>query len=339
MGSRGRSAKFADLMVDYVPESSTAVERSELPPEAAMPSHRSAGHVALGLLWTARPHQWIKNVFVLAPVVFAKDLFVASLVLRAAGAFLVFCVLAGAVYTMNDIADAKADRAHPVKRYRPIASGLISRNQAVLFAVTLVALGLGGAAFLPLPFFLTAAGYFLMNIAYSFGLKRVPYLDVGIIAAGFVLRVMAGGYGTQINVSGYLFACTALLALFLGFGKRRHELSAAEVGSKRKQRKVLDAYSARGLDIALAVTALATIFTYLAYTLNPTTQAFFHSTRLWMTSIFVILGVLRFIYLVRNRPTAESPTQEMLKDGPFVGVVLCWAMVVIWTVYNLQPAG
>ena len=316
---------------------------NELPssePSSAIPAHSSSNGVArmaMGLLWTARPHQWIKNVFVLAPVVFAKEVFEPMLLVRAIGAFSVFCLLAAAVYTMNDLADAEGDRSHPRKKHRPIASGVVSPRAAKIFAVALVALGLGGAMLGSWPFVLTVTCYFLMNVAYSFKLKQVPYLDVGIIAAGFVLRVMAGGYGTKINVSAYLFVCTALLALFLGFGKRRHELSGLAVGKSGKQRKVLEAYSVRGLDWALALTGVATIGVYLAYTLNPRTQAFFGSQDLWLSVAPVVFGVLRFVTLVRNRPHAESPTQEMLKDGPFVAIVLAWVGMVMWMVYKLQP--
>jgi 4-hydroxybenzoate polyprenyltransferase len=291
----------------------------------------------VGLVRTIRPHQWVKNVFVLAPVFFAKDFFEQRLFLRAAGAFGVFCVLAGAVYTINDLADAEADRKHPIKRFRPIAAGVISESAAKVLAVALVGLGLAGAAYGPIGFFVVALAYFLQNLAYSFKLKHVAYLDVALIATGFVLRVVGGGYGTHIPVSGYLILCTALLALFLGFGKRRHELSAA-ASRASQQRAALSGYTASGLDVALAVTGTATIGTYIAYTLDANTRALFHSDKLFLTTIFVVLAVLRFLHLVRSRPHAESPTQEMLRDGPFVAAVLCWVGVVVFIVYNLRPS-
>ncbi|HXS17847.1 MAG TPA: decaprenyl-phosphate phosphoribosyltransferase, partial [Polyangiaceae bacterium] len=136
----------------------------------------------------------------------------------------------------------------------------------------------------------------------------------------------------------YLFVCTALLALFLGFGKRRHELTTASARAG-KQRLALEGYTKRGLDVALAVTSLATVSTYLIYTLDPSTQTFFRATTLWPTTVFVVLGVLRFLHIVRFRPRAESPTQEMLSDGPFVGILLLWVFTVAWLVYHLQPAG
>jgi 4-hydroxybenzoate polyprenyltransferase len=290
-----------------------------------------------GLFKTVRPHQWVKNVFVLAPMFFAKDLFDPRLFVRAAGGFGVFCLLAGAVYTVNDLADADSDRQHPVKRNRPIASGRVPVTWARFLAVGLIVAGFAGAMYGPLPFFLVTLTYFLQNVAYSFKLKEYAYVDVVLIATGFVLRVVAGGFGTHVHVSNYLIACTALLALFLGFGKRRHELSAGE-GRARKQRRALSRYSTRGLDAAMSISGIATVATYAAYTLDPTTREYFGSDKLWLTTLFVVLAGLRFLYLVRNRPKAESPTQEMLRDGPFVGAVLLWVMVVIWIVYNLRPA-
>jgi decaprenyl-phosphate phosphoribosyltransferase len=290
-----------------------------------------------GLVRTIRPHQWVKNVFVLAPVVFAKDLFDPKLFLRAAGSFGVFCLLAGAVYCINDIADAEADRLHPVKRNRPIASGRVSVHAARVLAGVLIVLGLGGAADGPFPFFVIACAYFLQNVAYSFKLKQYAYIDVALIAAGFVLRVIGGGYGTHIHVSSYLIVCTALLALFCGFGKRRHEFAAAAARAGR-QRAALSRYSAKGLDLALGITAVATIGTYFAYTIDRDTKALFGTDDLWLTTVFVILAFWRFLYLVRSRPQAESPTQEMLRDGPFVAAVLLWVGVVLWIVYNLRPS-
>lgn len=303
------------------------------------PAAGSPWKLISGLIWTARPHQWIKNAVVLAPVVFAKEIFEPMLLVRAVSGFAVFCLLAGAVYTMNDLADAEADRLHPRKRHRPIAAGVVPPAVAKGFAVFLVAVGLSAAAWLSTTFLVTVAAYFVMNVAYSFKLKQVPYLDVGIIAAGFVLRVIAGGYGTGIYVSKHLLVCTAMGALFMGFGKRRHELSGLAAGKKGgKQRKVLESYNAGGLDLSLALTALATVGVYLAYTLDRHTQAFFGSQNLWISVIPVLLGILRFVHLVRSRPHAESPTQEMLKDGPFVAIVLSWVGMVMWIVYKLQPS-
>jgi 4-hydroxybenzoate polyprenyltransferase len=278
----------------------------------------------------------VKNVFVLAPVVFAKEIFDPQLLKRSAGAFFVFCLLAGAVYTINDLADIKADRMHPVKRHRPIASGRLPQRAAQILAVVLIIVALSGAATGSLGFLAAAASYLVLNLAYSLKLKHLAYVDVACLAVFFVLRVLAGGYAAHILVSHYLLACTALLALFLGFGKRRHELTA---GSSRaaSQRAALGVYRKKGLDAALALTAVATLVTYLMYTLDPRTRQVFNNDWLWVSSVFVAAGILRFLHIARHRPMAESPTQEMLSDGPFIAIVLGWIGLVMWVVYQLRP--
>ena len=322
-------------LLDPPPE---AVSQEVAAPPPILPvAHEGSAYWRLrGVLKTMRPHQWVKNVFVLAPVVFARDLFKWDLVKQAGGAFAVFCLLAGAVYTLNDLVDVDADRIHPVKRERPIASGRVPLSLARAMVGALVLVGMAGALYGPPAFAAVAAIYFAQNIAYSFWLKKIAYLDVAIIALGFVLRVVAGGFATRIPVSGYLVACTALLALFLGFGKRRHEL-AGEAGKVKKQRAALSAYDPHALTVMLVITGCAAIGTYVAYTLDAATRAMFHSDWLWLTTPFVVFGVVRFLQLVRGRPKAESPTQEMLRDVPFVVNLLLWVLVVLWLVYQFRP--
>ena len=302
-----------------------------------------------GLIKTIRPHQWVKNLFVLAPMFFHKDVFVTgtngvpalNLIVtgRAFAATIVFCLLAGAVYTINDLADVEADRVHPVKRLRPIASGEVPMGIAKMMAAGLVVFSLGTAYLLNWMFAAVALAYFVENLAYTFKLKQVAFLDVALIAFGFVLRVVAGGIATNVHVSGYLLACTALLALFLGFGKRRHELASEHAG---KQRLALRAYTPTSLNIALAVTGAATAVTYVSYTLDPTTREFFHSDYLWLTAPFTVFGIVRFLFLVSGRAgrglKAESPTQEMLSDVPFVLNLILWVIVVVAIVYRLRPS-
>ncbi|MDB4943766.1 MAG: UbiA prenyltransferase [Labilithrix sp.] len=317
-----------------------------VPHSQRAPSKKS---LVKGLIKTIRPHQWVKNVFVLAPIVFDRDLVSRtpsgdpSLNLRVTGLALlgtmVFCLLAGAVYTINDLVDVEADRIHPVKRNRPIASGQVPERFAWPFALSLVAVALGiSLVELNWRFALVAGLYFVENIAYSFKLKKVAFLDVGFIAFGFVLRVYAGGLATNIKVSWYMLACTALLALFLGFGKRRHELEGEHAG---KQRAALEAYSKTSLTVALALTGIATAVTYVAYTLDGQTQAFFQTSYLWLTAPFVLFGILRFLMLVSGRVgrglKSESPTQEMLSDVPFVLNIAAWSVVVVAIVYRLRP--
>ncbi len=322
------------------------------PPAAlAAPAETSADHpssMVRGLLRTLRPHQWVKNLFVLAPMVFHKDVFIRTaqgpflnltVAGRAFAATGVFCLLAGAVYTINDLADVEADRVHPVKRNRPIARGDVSESVARAMAFALVVLSVAIGYALSPWFALVAVVYFVENLAYTFKLKKVAFLDVGLIAFGFVLRVLGGGYAEDVRVSGYLIACTALLALYLGFGKRRHELALENAG---KQRAALEAYSARSLNVALLVTGTATAATYVAYTLDSTTRAYFNSDYLWLTAPFTVVGILRFMRLVNGRAgrglKAESPTQEMLRDVPFVLNLVLWVLVVLAIIYKLRPA-
>ena len=296
-----------------------------------------------------RPHQWVKNLFVLAPMFFHRDVVLATsagpalnlaVTGRALAATLTFCLLAGAVYTINDLLDVEADRVHPVKRNRPIASGAVPESVARIVAVALVVVAMAWAASLSQGVALAAGLYFAQNLAYSFKLKHVPFVDVSLISLGFVLRVLAGGFATGVHVSVYMIACTGLLALFLGFGKRRHEISTANAG---KQRAALERYSPKALDAALAVTGLATAGCYVAYTLDAVTRAFFQSDSLWLTTPFVLFGIFRFLHLVAGdgddgEKRADSPTEEMLKDVPFVLNLVLWVVAVVAIVYRLRPS-
>jgi decaprenyl-phosphate phosphoribosyltransferase len=319
----------------------------EPPPPASLAEASSRGELS-AMLKTIRPHQWVKNVFVLAPMFFHKDVFLATaegpalnltVTGRALAATGVFCLLAGAVYTINDLVDVEVDRAHPVKRLRPIASGRVPIPTARAMAIALVVVSLAIAYALSPWLAAVALVYFLENLAYSFKLKNVAFLDVGLISFGFVLRVLAGGIATGVRVSGYMILCTALLALFLGFGKRRHEL-ALEKSAKR--RASLEAYSVRSLNVALAVTGTATVLTYLAYTLDPSTRGAFNTNYLWCTVPFTMFGILRFLLLVNGRVgrglRAESPTQEMLRDVPFILNIVLWAVAIVAIVYKLRPS-
>lgn len=348
----GHSARCVHQLVSTSPQGAASIEVINVnsaviaTPDAVEKTEVSRG-VLRGLVKTLRPHQWVKNLFVMAPMFFHKDVFVTAngvpalnLVVtgRAALATMVFCLLAGAVYTINDLVDVEADRVHPVKRNRPIASGAVPQNVARAMAAGLVVASLGLAYAINWSFAAVALVYFVENLAYSFKLKKVAFLDVALIAFGFVLRVVAGGQATAVHVSWYMLACTALLALFLGFGKRRHELALDNAG---KQRAALEAYGPRSLNVALVVTGLATAVTYVAYTLDRDTRAFFQSDYLWLTGPFTIFGILRFLMLVSGRAgrglRAESPTQEMLRDVPFVLNLVLWGIVVVAIVYQLRP--
>ena len=197
----------------------------------------------LALVKTLRPHQWVKNVFVGAALVFSHNLTDAALLARAAVAFGAFCLISGAVYTFNDVRDVAADRAHPTKRHRPIAAGQLSENTALVAAGVLAAVALAASAALAWPLAAIVAGYLVQNIAYSVKLKHVAFVDIVLIASGFLLRVLAGAVAIGVPASGWLLACTALLALFFGLGKRAHELAWAErAGGAVETRAALAGY-------------------------------------------------------------------------------------------------
>ncbi len=280
-----------------------------------------------------RPHQWVKNVFVLAPVIFAQDLFELNRVVRALLGFVCFSLLASSVYVLNDLMDVEADRAHPVKKNRPIASGEVSEGTAKVVMVVLATGALVGGWFLS-PWFLAALlGYLLNNVVYSMGLKRVAYLDVLSIAGGFELRVLAGAYAALVPPSAYLLIVTFLLATFLGLGKRMHELAQQERTGSSTTRKVLKQYNKRLVTILLWLTSIATVAAYVVYTLDPHTRRQFGTDFLVVTSVFALFGVLRFVHLVRSRPNAESPTEEMLKDVPFLVNGVLGAATLIAIIY------
>ncbi len=286
-----------------------------------------------------RPRQWVKNLFVLAPVVFAKDLFHEKVLLRAVMAFAAFSMLAGAVYTINDLVDVEDDRQHPTKKNRPIASGEVPEGTAKVAAAVLVVVALAAAFRTDWRVGLVALGYLVLNLAYSLRLKEIAYLDVVIIATGFVLRVLAGCYAAStpahpVPPSVYLLGCTAFLALFLGFGKRYHELEV----NQARARASLMAYGAKPLRMTLWATALATVAVYLAWTLNPPEALQFGKDYLWMTTPLVLLGIGRFVKLLSSTE-GESPTDAMLRDVPFVLIVIGWAAVVVTIIYELRPGG
>jgi 4-hydroxybenzoate polyprenyltransferase len=285
------------------------------------------------VLDTARPRQWVKNVFVAAPLVFAKRLADVDLLARAGLAAAVFCALSTAVYFWNDLVDLEKDRVHPVKSRRPIASGRLSPNAARVWSLVFAGGGLTvGYVVLGLDYALAAGGYLLLNVAYSLFLKRVVYLDVVSIAGGFLLRVVAGGAAVHVHVSPFLFVCTGLLATYLGFGKRAHELAAA--GDRAHvQRAVLRAYHPGLLRVALWATAILTLGAYVMYTLSPHTRAFFGTDRMVLTTPFAAFGLVRFGQLVSRADQHDSPTDLMLRDWPFVANVVAWGAVILALIY------
>lgn len=290
---------------------------------------------ALALLKTLRPHQWVKNLFVAAALVFSRHLTDLEYLARTGVAVLAFCMLSGAVYAFNDVRDADADRAHPKKRNRPIASGALSERAAITASITLALLALGGCLLMTWKLAAIAALYLAQNVAYSLKLKQIAFIDVGVIATGFLLRVLAGAAAIDVPASGWLLICTALLATFLGLGKRAHELAWAErTGQAHETRAALAGYRIPVVRAAMFAIGLVTCVAYLAYTVDPHTVAFFKTDQLPYSSPFVLLGIVRFLSLALWYPKDESPTEAMLKDPWFLLNLLAAAATVLYVIYG-----
>jgi 4-hydroxybenzoate polyprenyltransferase len=286
---------------------------------------------AIAFVLALRPRQWIKNVFVLAALVFAGRLDDPSAVARGLGAFAVFCALSSAVYLVNDVCDREADRLHPVKRRRPIAAGEVSPAAAGAVAIVLTAAALLAAFWLSRGLFGVALAYFVLNVGYSFGLKRVVILDVMMVASGFLLRAWAGALVLGVAISHWLVLCTGLLALFLGFVKRRQEIAGLESGDHT--RPILREYSLPFLDQMISIVTGATVVAYSLYAFSPEVAEKLGTRHLGLTIPFVVFGIFRYLYLVHQRGEGENPTAVILSDGPLIVDVLLWGAAVVVALY------
>lgn len=281
-----------------------------------------------------RPIQWVKNVFVLAPLVFGLRLTDPGSLMLAAIAFGLFCLVSSAVYFLNDLSDRDADQKHPTKRFRPIASGELPVEVARPGMVALVALALGLGVVVDVRVALILLGYFVLNVAYTMQLKKVAFLDIGCIALGFLLRVLAGGLAIDVKVSSWLLACTFLLASLLALGKRKHELAVVmRDGKTDGTRAVLENYVDAHIDWAMRLLTLVTTASYAAYALAPSTSAHFGTDKLFWTLPFVILGLARFFQLVNQREDARSPTDLMVRDAPFLANMAGYVAIIMPMIY------
>ncbi|ANF49598.1 prenyltransferase [Chryseobacterium glaciei] len=284
-----------------------------------------------------RVEQWVKNLFVFVPLFFSGNIKNVELLTKSIFAFVIFSLAASVVYILNDYNDIEADSKHPEKRRRPLASGAISKSRAIGILVGLMIVDIA-LVFLAQTYFhenlwkfATIIGmYFVMNLAYTFKLKHVPIIDIFIIATGFVLRVLAGGYITGINISQWAILLTFVLALVLAIGKRRGELINAQVSGKT--RKALDGYNVQFADIALSISVTLAIVCYLMFTLSREVQARFHE-RVFYTVIFVVFAFLRYLQqtLVYNR--TESPTKIVYRDRYIQVTLLLWVAAFLIQIY------
>ena len=281
---------------------------------------------------SVRPHQWVKNLFVALPLVFARRINDVHADLRAGAAVLIFCLLSSAVYLVNDLVDLEKDRAHPVKRKRPLAAGDISPDIGRAFAAILAVGSLGAAWALGEGFAAIAASYLVLNMSYSLWLKHIAFVDVACISLGFLLRVLGGAMAIPVPPSRWLLVCTLLLSALLGFGKRLHELRMGGARSSQ-HREVLGSYNPRALRGLLVALSIATTAAYFAYTRSTHAGEVFGAGRLVLTVPFAAFGVARFIIIVGRHEQAESPTDSMLRDIPFVVNLVLYAIVAVAMLY------
>lgn len=280
------------------------------------------------LLKGMRPRQWTKNAFVFAALVFDRQLFNLGSLGRTFLAFIVFCLISGSVYLINDVFDINADKQHPVKKERPIASGKLPVRTALIAAVLISILALAVAFMLSRELMLIALLYLLINLAYSRWLKNVVLLDVLVIAFGFVLRVAGGVSVIHVQrFSPWLYVCMTLLALFLGFGKRRAEMAY----NNTETRKVLEGYSIALIDQLLTIVSATTIIAYSLYTFSAPSLP--GSYLMMLTIPFVLYGIFRYLYLIQIKNAGGEPEELLLKDRPLQTTVLLWGLACVAIFY------
>ena len=279
-----------------------------------------------------RPHQYIKNLFIFLPLFFALKITDTSLLLNAFIAFIAFSLTASAIYTLNDYRDIEEDRQHPKKKNRPLASGAISKSQAIIIMVVLGVAGFILMATLSLQAVGILTAYVMMNIAYSFYLKHVAILDVTIIAIGFVFRLFIGSAVTGIILSMWIVIMTFLLALFMALAKRRDDV-LIYLDTGKKMRKVIDGYNLQFLDTAMAIMASVVIVAYTIYTTSGEVIERVHSEYLYFTALFVILGIMRYLQVAFVLQDSGSPTKIVLKDRFMQLTLLGWIISFAWILY------
>ena len=279
------------------------------------------------LVRSLRPYQWSKNFFVFAPLIFAQKALDWSATSQVFAAFCVFCLLSGSLYIFNDLADYQEDRLHPKKRTRPIAAGIIPRKTALIIFITLSVFSLSAALLLRREFFYVAAVYFILQTFYSLKLKHIVILDIFIIAAGFFLRVIAGGIVIEVPLSSWLLICTILLSLFLAMSKRRHELILLTANAS-EHRPILKEYSPYLLDQMISVVTASTLIAYCLYTISEETIAKFGTRNLVFTTPFVLYGIFRYLYLIHQKKEGGSPEELILKDKPLLINIALWLATV-----------
>jgi 4-hydroxybenzoate polyprenyltransferase len=293
------------------------------------------GHRAFvtNLVLSLRPQQWTKNLLVFAGVIFAQRLFDARALTTSVGAFAVFCGLSSVVYLVNDLSDREADRLHPTKALRPIASGALAPGAAWTAAAVLGVAAMAGALAISRPFAVVGGLYLVLLSAYSAWLKHLVILDVLTLASGFVLRAVAGAVAIDVPFSNWLLLMTLLLALFIGLSKRRAEL-VTMADRATGHRRILAEYSPYLLDQMIGVVTASTLIAYAFYTISPDVVQHFGTDRLIYTVPFVIYGIFRYLYLIHQRDEGGNPSELLVTDRPILACVALWGAAMVMILYG-----
>lgn len=304
-------------------------------PVISRPAQRDARARSLlsNLLLSLRPSQWTKNLFVFAGLIFGQQLMNPAAAATAVAAFLVFCALSGVVYLINDVHDREADRQHPTKLHRPIASGAVPPRAALAAAAVIGAGAVAASFWINSGFGIVAVCYLLLLGFYSMSLKHVVILDVLALSGGFVLRALGGALAVNVEFSHWLLLLMLLLALFLALSKRRAELVALADGATA-HRRILAEYSPYLLDQMIGVVTASTLLAYAFYTISPETVQKFGTNRLVWTVPFPLYGIFRYLYLVHQRAGGGNPSETLLEDRPILACVALWGAAVILILYG-----
>jgi len=280
-----------------------------------------------------RPQQWIKNLFLFAALIFSGNLFHPYLYTQVTAAFFLFSLTASGVYILNDLTDLENDKLHPVKSKRPLPSGKMSRGLAIIVCLILIIAGAAGSYLLNPSFALIVDAYIVINVLYSFILKNVVILDVMTISSGFVLRVIGGALVIGVPTSEWLLICTGLLSLFLGFSKRRHELTLLDLQAN-SHRSVLQHYTLYFLDQMIGIVTASTVMSYALYVISDETVKKFGTNKLIYTVPFVLYGIFRYLYLVHRKVEGGNPARTALTDLPLLLNILLWIITASIVIYG-----
>lgn len=289
--------------------------------------------IAVAYLKLLRPKDWAKNLFLFLPVFFHRDIFNMDIMLNVLAGFVAFSFIASSIYIINDYRDREDDRKHPVKCNRPLASGAVSPNAALAICALLIIAGFGLAWFIRDKFLFVLAIYFLINLAYSMGLKAIAILDIMILAAGFVLRIKAGSVISLVPLSEWIVIMVFLLAIFMAIGKRRDDV-LLKISSGMDMRKSVKGYNLDLLNVLLALVCAVIIVAYLMYTMSPVTVSYMGTARLYYTCVFVLAGIMRYLQLIYISTDSGSPTKILYKDRFIQITLLLWVASYILILYT-----